>query len=92
MSELDYDFIFTKYWLEEPGWSLRDLAKHYNTYQAKIIRFFRKNDIPTRTMSEGCKESWKCLSHYENRMKVFRSPEFKTKMRKLISNFKGKES
>ena len=84
MIELDYSFIYTKYWLEDPAWSLRDLANYYNTYQAKISRFMKKHDIPVRTMSEGCKESWKCPIHRENHIKsseeFFKDPQNKKRM------------
>ena len=75
MGELEYDFIYTKYWLEDPGWSTIDLAKYYNTYSTKIVRFMHKHNIPLRGPKEMSINTFKCPSKLETLRESFKKEE-----------------
>ena len=66
MTELEYDFIYTKYWLEDPGWSLKDIGKYYNCRGNRIAVFMEKNNIPRRSYSEAGYNAFKCSFKLEN--------------------------
>lgn len=60
MNKIEYNFIYIKYWVAEPAWSVFDLANHYNCTPNVIYYWMRKWGIPFRNKEEAAKNKYLC--------------------------------